>query len=459
MNVAGVYWERVSLPCRHPPGVVAYYGRRAYTWASERFELQSDPRCSEVISERALPPRIVVPRDLIVETDALMAAPLLLREPYRVLFPLGAVLGFAGVAHWLLHALGVLADFRPVFHTVTQIQGFLMCFALGFLLTMLPRRTGSAPPSTFVLAVALVAPPLTVGLAWAGAYGVAQIVWLALAVVVVVFAVRRFLSASSRRRPPNAFVWVPIAFLIGIAGSVMVQLAERLGPTAATLGLFGRGLLQQGMFLALVLGVGSLALPLMMRGAAPRDGDASLRDRSLRLFHLAGGGLLVVSFWIGVASSARVGFLLRAAVLLAVLLTSGAIWRGPRPAWNARVIWIASWLLPLGYLISAIWPKVYRAGLHVSFIGGFSLMSLAVSTQVVLGHGGRSDLMLGRPKQVFALASLILLAIIPRALMEVDPRHYFLWMFLAAGCFLGGLLVWGAFLVPKLLRPPDPTTG
>ncbi len=391
----------------------------------------------------------------IVEIDALVEAPILRREPYRVLFPLGAVLGFAGVSHWLLHALGVLEDFRPVFHTVTQIQGFLMCFALGFLLTMVPRRTGSRPPSAFELGAAVFAPPLVVGLAWFEAYRAAQVVWISLALVVVRFAVRRFLSATSPRRPPNAFVWIPIGFSMGIGGSILTLVADRSGATASTLGLFGRGLLQQGMFLAFVLGVGSLALPLMMRGEAPADGTTSGRDRSLRVLHVVAAAVLVLSFWVGVSVSARWGLLLRGGLLLAVLLGSGGILRTPRPAWNARVIWLSSWLLPVGYLVAGAWPEAFRVGLHVSLIGGFSLLTLSVSTQVVLGHGGRSDLMLGKPPQVVWLASLALLAIVPRALMEIDPRRYFLWMGLAAFLFLAALLVWGVFLAPLLAPRRD----
>ncbi len=58
-------------------------------------------------------------------------------KPYRLLFPLGWLLAWAGVLHWLLHSVGLLADYRPVFHAITQIQGFMLCFALGFLLTAL----------------------------------------------------------------------------------------------------------------------------------------------------------------------------------------------------------------------------------------------------------------------------------------------------------------------------------
>ena len=207
-----------------------------------------------------------VPENLISESDALLSAGILQREPYLVLFPLGVALSWAGVLHWLLHALGLLANYRPVFHALTQVQGFLSCFAVGFLFTMIPRRTGSAPPSLFEMGVALVAPVLTTLAAWNGWWDLAQGSWLTLAFTIIVFAVRRFVGAESRRRPPNGFVWIPMALVMGIGGSLLMLLSVRRGVAGLWLHEVGTGLLLQGMFTGLVLGVGTLALPLMTRG-------------------------------------------------------------------------------------------------------------------------------------------------------------------------------------------------
>src|SRR5438270_8227167 len=88
------------------------------------------------------------------------------REPYRVLFPLGVLLAWAGVLHWLLFALGMTEEYRSIFHSMAQIQGFIACFAVGFLFTMIPRRTGTAAPAPWQMAVAIGAPIATVVCAW-----------------------------------------------------------------------------------------------------------------------------------------------------------------------------------------------------------------------------------------------------------------------------------------------------
>ena len=140
-------------------------------------------------------PHAMTPIDAPTDTSAWR------REPYRVFFPLGLALAWAGVLHWLLHGLGLLADYRPVFHSITQIQGFLMCFALGFLLTAIPRRTGTAPPAAWQIILAAVCSIANVVCAWRGWFGVSQIFWIAVVVMLIGFAVQRFRSGQATRRP------------------------------------------------------------------------------------------------------------------------------------------------------------------------------------------------------------------------------------------------------------------
>ena len=143
--------------------------------------------------------------------------------------------------------------------------------------------------------------------------------------------------------------------------------------------------------------------------------------------------------------------MLRAAIIVVAFVYNIELWRPPaRQGWNARAIWLAAWMVPLGYLVAALFPEQHRAGLHLTFIGGFALLGLMVSTQVTLGHGGHADLMLGKPWQVPAITVLMLAAAIPRAAMEFDPQRFFLWMEVAAVLFLAATATWAIFLIPKL---------
>ncbi len=392
-----------------------------------------------------------VPAGTVTISDALASAPWYRREPYLLFFPLGVLLSWAGVAHWLAFSLGLLGDFQPIFHAMTQVQGFLMCFAVGFLMTMVPRRTGSAPPAAWEVAVCAIAPVVTSVAAWNQAWHVSQAAWLALASTLVAFAVRRFLAASSRRRPPNGFVWIPASIGIGIVGAVLTGIGAA-GPGAPFwLHDVGQGMVLQGMFVGLVLGVGGLAFPLMTRGQAPADAQGGAADWSERILHLAAASVLVASFVVQETVSVRTAMLLRAAVVVSVLVFSVELWRRPdQPGANRWLVWAAGWCLPLGYLVAAAWPQYPSAGLHVVFIGCFATLSLAVGTQVTLGHGGYREIMLGRPWQVTGIAALMILALLARVLMEADRAHYFFWMGLASAAFLAAGGLWMVFLVPKM---------
>ena len=161
-----------------------------------------------------------------------MEPPLWCRQPYRPLFALGLLLAWMGVAHWLLFAFGLLGDSNPRAHALTQVQGFLSAFAAGFLLTMIPRRTGTAPPSALQLALCLAAPAVAAIGEWLRLPVLAQLAWILLLATLASFAVTRFLAPGARRRPPNAFVWIPLSLLAALAGAGTMTVMAAALPSA-----------------------------------------------------------------------------------------------------------------------------------------------------------------------------------------------------------------------------------
>jgi uncharacterized protein involved in response to NO len=380
---------------------------------------------------------------------ALAAAPAWRREPYRVLFPLGMLLAWGGVLHWLLHGLGWLPDYRPVFHSITQIQGFMMSFAVGFLFTAIPRRTGTRPPAAWQMAVAVVAPVGSTVAAWFEAWAWSQGFWAALVLVIIGFAVRRFRSAEAARRPPDSFIWVPLSLLMGLSGAALIALYGIFWPQHFEIHDLGRMLLLQGMFVGLVVGVGGLVFPLITRGQGPPDGGA---DRRVPVFHVLAALVLAASFWVEVYRSLRGGLALRAAVIV-LLLLSTRLWRLPSvPGWHRWLVWLSAWMIPLGYVVAALFPESRKAGLHVVFIGGFALMAFSVGLHVTLAHGGHKQLVQGRPWQVPLFGGLLLLAVVFRALVDFDARRFFPWLTVSSGAFLLASVFWAALAIPRMWR-------
>ena len=380
----------------------------------------------------------------------------LTHKPYRLFFPLGLLLAWAGVLHWLLHALGLLENYRPVFHSITQVQGFLTCFALGFLFSAIPRRTHTDPPANWQLALTAAAAVGTVVAAWFQRFTLSQFCWLAIVAVLLPFVLRRFLTRKAGRRPPNSFIWVPLSLLMGVAGSVMIVLYGYLGDEQYWLQAIGRALLLQGMFAGLVVGVGGMVLPLLTRGDGSVDATTEARHHMARLAHVLAALWLAFSFVVEALWSLQGGLVMRAWIVLFVLLAAGRIWRPPTvPGWQRWAVWVSAWAIPVGFALAAAFPYQKKAGLHVVFIAGYALMALAVGMHVTLAHGTKPELARVFRPSVLLFGVLVLLAAGMRALVDFDPDRFFFWLGAAAAVFLLALSIWAAITLPRAWQADD----
>lgn len=380
------------------------------------------------------------------------------REPFRIFFPLAVVLGMIGVGHWLGYATGVTETYSGFLHGQVMAQAFMMAFATGFLLTALPRRTESAPPSALEIAIALVAlATVTIG-ALLGRWALAQLAYAGLFALLLQFAVRRFLGHGAARRPPASFVLVPIGVAHGVAGALLILVATRPGAPPWAIGL-GRLFVEQGVFLSLAIGIGSLVLPLMAGEPPPADLAATPGERRKLAGYAALGIALAASMLLETAGWIRLGPSIRAVVVAVGLGVGGGAWRPPRkPGLHRRLVWLAVWLMPVGLLGAGLAPDFRIAALHVLFIGGFSLMGFGVATHVSLSHLPNLDrLAVGRPPAIVGLGVAMVLAMLARVGADAT-NSYFDHVGWAAALWIGGAAVWLAFLGPKLLRPPRSVT-
>ena len=391
---------------------------------------------------------------LCMETEQSFAAPVgsVWRvEPYRPFFVLGVLLSWVGVGHWLMYAVGLTTTYSCEVHGLIQMQGFLMAFAVGFLLTALPRRTRSAPPTVLEMAViALALVELTVATQfeyWAAA----QVGYVVVFAVLVRFALTRFIGSAAGRRPPAAFVLIPIAILHALAGAALIFGESFAALPQAVVGL-GKLLVEQGVFLCLVVGVGSLVLPLMDGSPPPPDlGSSPVETRKALLFAAAGLTIFssLVLEQIGQAMS---GQLLRAAVVATALGRLAR--RAPRkPGLHRGMVWLSVWLIPVGLIVAALWPDYRVPALHLMFIGGFGMMAFGVATHVSFSHLGMQQLSLGRPWPVIALALTFAMSLSARVVADASET-YFGHLAWASALWLLGSALWLAYFVPRFLRLP-----
>lgn len=372
-------------------------------------------------------------------------------DPYRVFFPLGITLGAIGVSIWPLYHYGVLPTYSGRAHAFVQTNGFLYSFIIGFLLTAIPRFTGTEAPSrtvqyalAAVVALSAVAFELQIAVAGHTGFVVAHLTLIAL-------AVRRF-----RRRqqdPPETFPLVGLGLISGLLGG-LINAGVAWNLVDPLREVLGRRLLTEGMVLLLVLGVGGFLGPRLLGFAAlPKfDGTRELTGDNRTLgYKVAGLAIvlsLIVEYGFGIAAMA----FLRAAAASAVILATIHPWRRPVMRTTlAWCVWTAHWLVIVSLWLVAIAPRYRTDFLHVLFIGGFTLLILAVGTRVTLSHGGHS-LEFERASWPLRIGIATgLLAMVSRAGAPFSAETYFAHLSWAALFWIGGILFWG-FHVFRLIR-------
>jgi uncharacterized protein involved in response to NO len=113
-------------------------------------------------------------------------------------------------------------------------------------------------------------------------------------------------------------------------------------------------------------------------------------------------------------------------------------------------VWTAHWLLIAALWLVAIVPKYRIDFLHVMFIGAFTLLVLAVATRVVLSHGGHplAEERRSWPLRIGLTTGVI--AMFARIDAPFRPSSYFSDLAWAAALWIGGMLIWGAYLVQRI---------
>ncbi|MHA3774373.1 NnrS family protein [Verrucomicrobiota bacterium sgz303538] len=376
-------------------------------------------------------------------------------EPFRIFFPLGVLAGISGVSLWPLFFSGIHHSFYPgVMHARLMIEGFMGAFIVGFLGTAAPRLTGTPTLSGTELSTLLALFITTVATHISERYLVADFIFLGLLLTFAVLMGSRFRQRDDL--PPPSFVLVAFGFLNAIAGTVLLIASGRSdgAPQAAILGNL---LLYQGFVLYLVLGIGGFLLPRFLQ--LPQPAFPESRTPSAEwLRHagvaLAAGALLLTSLVLEVFSPwFRSAAVLRFGTAAAFLFWQIPFLRSEPGLTIIRCLKLSLVLLIFGLAFPGFWPAQRVAGLHLVFIGGFTLITFTVATRVVLGHSGQSHRFTTRLSFLVATAVLLLLAAVLRVVGDFTlsvrgsllSYASYLWILAAA--------VWGWRVLPSVRRP------
>jgi uncharacterized protein involved in response to NO len=221
------------------------------------------------------------------------------------------------------------------------------------------------------------------------------------------------------------------------------------------------------MVLLLVLGVGGFLGPRLLGFAALLQFQGlSVAPTPLRppLFagrrvavYVAAGVAIVSSVVLEYGFGVGVMALVRAGVATLLILATIRPWQPPAVRTTvAWCVWSAHWFLIGGVWLAALAPAYRVDLLHVVFMGGFTLLVLAVATRVVLSHGGHA---LAQERRSWPLRIGIatgLLALVARLGAAFAPESFFEHLAVAALLWIVGVLIWGTRIVRLIASRPAP---
>lgn len=385
-------------------------------------------------------------------------------EPYRIFFPFGLLMGLHGIGHWMAFGLGWMESYPVAVHALVQTRLFMGAFIAGFLMTAVPRFSGTAPARrSEVLAVLALMLGLYTALEldrWKWVILLQTVWWLSLARFIVV----RFASRTDRApRPPAEFAWLPVAFALALTGSILhyVSLETTLAPFGI---LLSKIFCEKGFILCVVMGVGRFLGPRLMgsqRQPSPEDlrAGAGMSYKAV-LPQLLGAAALCTAFILEAVGQVRGSAVLAALTVGALLLRSRCLVLRP-PVVSAFTISIAAsfWAVLAGVALPAFLPGSRTVVVHVLFLGGFSLMTLTVSAMVVLSHGGRGDRIHKSTLLFGGLLAAHVLSLAFRLYAAADAERYFVWVAASAALWLVAALVWAVGAGRLVFRLPRAGDG
>ena len=389
-------------------------------------------------------------------TNARKSAALCFVEPFRIFFPLGLLLGAIGVALWPLFVWHAINFYPANAHVRLMIEGLMGSFIIGFLGTAGPRLLDARPLGALEISALLALQLLSASLHLAQDQTAGDIVFLVLLLLFLGMMGAR--ARTAQDLPPPHFVLVAFGFFSAIVGIFLIIAAKSManGIFANQLGVL---MLNEGFVLFPILGVGAFFLPKLLGGARPEPSDlqiaATLWAKRAAIAALTG---LVIwgSFVMEALGWIRGAAIVRGLTTLLYFVARGRLFKKPGgPPFMAQCFRLGVLLLVAGLLLPAALPAYRLANLHLTFIGGFTIILFTVSTRVVLGHSGHQHWFQKRQRFLIASLGLLIIAMVARISADFILPERNSHLVYAALIWLLAAAVWAWTLVPKLLISGD----
>lgn len=366
-------------------------------------------------------------------------------EPYRILFPVGVCLAILGVIPWILFSSGVIAVYPNLIHARIMISGFLMSFVSGFLMTAVPKMSGSKSASGFEVSICVLLILFQVFLALFNFLAASAIVGCLQFLFLAAYLGIRIKERT--QDPPSIFIFIPFGILSGFVGYVILFFQQDLSSLVVQ---YGKLLLYQAFILNLIVGLGSRLIPVLSRvpGAlSPLQQGVRKMFGSAVVLVLINGSFVIEAF-----VDKPIGLGLRFLVMSYVLLVHFKVFtKMIEFSFLGFCLRVAAVFMAVPYLLILIWPAYELNLLHLYFISGFSLMTLMVAVRVILSHGGHSLTFETESKALIIVAGLAVAATVVRSLGPIFwPQLFLSWIVMASIFWMAAIVFWSKIFWSKI---------
>jgi len=372
-------------------------------------------------------------------------------EPFRIFFPLGLFLGAIGVALWPLFVWHAVEFYPAQAHVRLMIEGLMGSFIIGFLGTAGPRLLDASPLIVAETCALFGLQIVTAFLHLAQRQTAGDIVFLTLLLFFAGMMAKR--AGARNDLPPPHFVLVIFGLFNAIAGIFLITAAKSFTKDSFVNQL-GSLMLNEGFVLFPILGVGAFFFPKLLGGAKPEPSDLRIAT-AVWIKRAVMAVLTAVVIWSSFVLEAlgwiRAAALVRGLTTLTYFVTQGHLLERPNgPPFLANCFRLGALLLVTGLFLPLILPGYRLASLHLTFIGGFSVILFTVSTRVIIGHAGQSHLFQKRLRFLVAALTLLVIAMIARVGADFIPPARNSHLVYAALIWLLAAIIWFVALGPKL---------
>lgn len=301
-------------------------------------------------------------------------------EPYRLFFPLGLFLALFAVFYWIMYNWGLLKFYPRDAHAQLMYFGFFWSFVAGFLMTAIPKMTGTILANYLEQSAGILLGFLQLILTLRNQIQYSKYIYLIQILFLIIFIVRRFVHF--KKIPFEGFVFIPFAFLSSLLGWYLswVNYINQSQFYKITADLF---------LLNLIFGLGARLIPVISRldNALKPDQKAPLSKLKAVVFFAT---ILNVSFIFDVFAQTRTSHLIVLTIVVLYIVFFLGYLKKPIQ-WSKLSIGLKIGLtfIVMGYCIKFLVPDHYPIAVsHFIYIGGLCLITLMIATRVKLAHGG-----------------------------------------------------------------------